>query len=101
MQKVSFVAIAGEDAYKITQEYPITAVSKTNQALDKEVLLKVKDSGNGLICKFPAASCIEQDYYVCLDYSHAHYLFMALKSIYKDTDFTPPDTPTEDDFDRF
>ena len=43
------------------------------------VLLKIKDTGSGLICKFPAWDpLMDQDYYVCLDYEQASYLLKLL-----------------------
>lgn len=38
----------------------------------------VKDTGNGLIFKFPTHSSINQDNYVCIDYSEAHYMWLLL-----------------------
>ena len=47
------------------------------------IIAKVTDTGNGYIAKFPAYSSTEQDHYVCLDYSEAHALWMALGEFYK------------------
>lgn len=44
-------------------------------------LLKIKDTGNGLICKFPGRKSFDQDYYVCLDYAQAACLKHALQHI--------------------
>jgi len=44
-------------------------------------LLKIKDTGNGLICKFPAWRNVEQDHYICLDYAQASYLKHALQHV--------------------
>lgn len=44
-----------------------------------KTLVRVKDTGNGLIAKFPAWKCTEQGYYVCLDYAQAADLYTALK----------------------
>lgn len=49
-----------------------------------EIACKVTDTGNGFIAKFPANSPVNQDYYVCLDYSQARDLVLAL-SPFKDT----------------
>lgn len=49
-----------------------------------EVLCKLKDSGNGLIAKFPSHSSCYQDYYVCLDYAQAHDLMLALNEHFKE-----------------
>ena len=45
------------------------------------VLLKLTETGNGIICKFPSWTSVEQDYYVCLDYSQAEYLKKALQHV--------------------
>ena len=39
----------------------------------KETVAKLKDTGNGVIIKFPACSSVTQDNYVCLDYAEAMY----------------------------
>lgn len=44
-------------------------------------LLKVKDTGNGLICKFPSWCFYEQAHYVELDYHQALYLKKLLNKI--------------------
>ncbi len=48
----------------------------------ESTLLKLTDTGNGYIVKFPTYSSVKQDNYVCLDYSEADYLFKALKAVY-------------------
>ena len=37
------------------------------------------DTQNGYICKFPSLNSVNQDYYVCLDYAQAEYLYLVLK----------------------
>jgi len=37
------------------------------------------DTQNGYICKFPSFNSVNQDYYVCLDYAQAEYLYLVLK----------------------
>lgn len=46
-----------------------------------KLLLKVKDTGNGYICKFPSWLNSKQDHYVELDYSQAEYLKTVLNQI--------------------
>lgn len=41
-------------------------------------LLKLRDTGNGLIAKFPAHSACFQHNYICLKYDEAEYLRVAL-----------------------
>jgi hypothetical protein len=46
------------------------------------------DTGNGFIAKFPSHSSTEQDYYVCLDYSQARDIVLALSTFQKELGFT-------------
>lgn len=46
-----------------------------------KLLLKVKDTGNGYICKFPSWLNSKQDHYVELDYSQAEDLKTVLNQI--------------------
>jgi len=48
-----------------------------------EIACEVTDTGNGFIAKFPANSSVNQDYYVCLDYSQARDLVLALSPFKK------------------
>lgn len=48
----------------------------------------VEDTGNGFIARFPSESSAKQDYYVCLDYSQARDLVLALSSFAKTLGFT-------------
>jgi len=45
---------------------------------DKPLLCTVENTGNGYIAFFPSHSSCVQDYYVCLDYSQAHDLILAV-----------------------
>ena len=47
----------------------------------------VEETGNGFIARFPATSSTHQDYYVCLDYSQARDLVLALSSFKKTLGF--------------
>ena len=47
----------------------------------------VEETGNGFIARFPATSSTTQDYYVCLDYSQARDLVLALSSFKKTLGF--------------
>lgn len=47
-------------------------------------MAKVTNTGNGYIAKFPSHSSINQDHYVCLDYSEAHALWLALNEFFKE-----------------
>lgn len=42
-----------------------------------ETLMKMTDTGNGYICKFPSWSSTSQDHYVCLDYAQIEYIVQA------------------------
>ena len=46
---------------------------------ENEVEAILTDTQNGYICKFPAFNSVSQDYYVCLDYAQAEYLYLVLK----------------------
>lgn len=46
-----------------------------------KAVAKMKDTGNGLIIKFPSYNCMNQDNYVCLDYSEAEYMYLILKEV--------------------
>ena len=52
-----------------------------------ETLCKVQNTGNGYIAHFPAPNCTMQDYYVCLDYSQAYDLVLALSMFKKELGF--------------
>lgn len=45
------------------------------------------NSGNGFIIKYPARNCTTQDYYVCLDYSQARDLVLALSAFQEELGF--------------
>ena len=48
-----------------------------------ETTCRIQNTGNGYIAYFPAPNCMTQDYYVCLDYSQAYELVLAL-SMFKE-----------------
>jgi len=52
-----------------------------------ETLCQVDNTGNGYIAKFPSHSACYQDYYVCLDYSQAYDLILALSAFKKELGF--------------
>ena len=52
-----------------------------------EVLCHLENTGNGYIACFPAYGCMEQDYYVCLDYAQAYDLVLALSAFKKELGF--------------
>lgn len=43
-----------------------------------DVRCLLTNTGNGYIAQFPANTCTRQDYFVCLDYSQARDLVLAL-----------------------
>jgi hypothetical protein len=45
------------------------------------------DTGNGFIAKFPSHSSMTQDYYVCLDYSQARDIVLALSKFQAELGF--------------
>lgn len=49
-----------------------------------KTLLKLRDTGNGVVVKFPSVTSIMQDNYVCLDYDEAQMLYLALRRYYRD-----------------
>ena len=57
----------------------VKVIAGVDYAQPGHTLVKVKSSGNGFIIKFPKWKSTEQDYYVCLDYAQAAYLYEALK----------------------
>ena len=46
---------------------------------ENEVETVLTDTQNGYICKFPSYNSVSQDYYVCLDYAQAEYLYLVLR----------------------
>ena len=52
-----------------------------------KVLCSLTNTGNGYIAHFPSSSSTRQDYYVCLDYSQAHDLILALSAFKKELGF--------------
>lgn len=52
-----------------------------------DIACKVTETGNGFIAKFPAHTSVTQDYYVCLDYSQARDLVLALSPFKKTLGF--------------
>ena len=52
-----------------------------------DIACKATDTGNGFVAKFPANSSVTQDYYVCLDYSQARDLVLALSPFKKTLGF--------------
>lgn len=51
-----------------------------------DLLCKIKDTGNGIIAKFPSYASLRQDNYICLDYDEAYLLFEGLKPLVKEWD---------------
>lgn len=65
-----------------------------------DTLMKLTNTGNGYIAKFPSHSCMQQDYYVCLAYDQADYLMQALAmAMGKEVvdKFGLPDVPQRDE----
>ncbi len=52
-----------------------------------ETLCQLDDTGNGFIAHFPSHTATRQDYYVCLDYSQAYDLILALSAFKKELGF--------------
>lgn len=52
-----------------------------------ETLCHLENTGNGYIACFPSNSSTRQDYYVCLDYSQAYDLVLALSMFKKELGF--------------
>jgi hypothetical protein len=52
-----------------------------------ETLCQLEDTGNGYIAKFPSNRATHQDYYICLDYSQAYDLILALSAFKKELGF--------------
>ncbi len=48
-----------------------------------DILADIDNTGNGYIFKFPSYSSMEQDNYVCLDYSEAEYIYQFMKFLDK------------------
>ena len=51
------------------------------------IACNAEDTGNWFIIKFPAQSHMNQDYYVCLDYSQARDLVLVLSPFKKELGF--------------
>lgn len=54
--------------------------SDASYVQDNKLLMKVIDTGNGFIAHNPSWSCLNQDNYIVMDYSEAHYIYTALKA---------------------
>ena len=52
-----------------------------------DVSVQLKNTGNGYIAHFPSHNSTTQDYYVCLDYSQAYDLILALAEFKKEMGF--------------
>ncbi len=50
---------------------------------DGKSLLKLKNTGNGYIAKFPSDTSARQSQYICMDYEEAHLLWLALCAAFK------------------
>jgi hypothetical protein len=55
------------------------------------VAVEAFDTGNGIIVRWRALSCVKQDYYVCLDYSQARDIVLALSAFKPALGFAPKD----------
>ncbi len=49
-----------------------------------KTLVKLTNTGNGYIAKYPALTSSQQETYVCLDYSHAALLYHTLGEFEKE-----------------
>lgn len=56
-------------------------ISDAGYSIKDKLLLKVKDTGNGYICRFPSRISCQQDNYVGLRYDEAIYLKQVLNQI--------------------
>jgi hypothetical protein len=67
---------------KVNEDKTVVKIkSDTSYTQDNKLLMKITDTGNGFICYSPSWTCLEQDDYICMDYSQAHYIFVALKAL--------------------
>ena len=66
---------------KLTGKGSVLAGFGYSQGVD--ILADVEITGNGYIFKFPSYSSMEQDNYVCLDYSEAEYIYQFMKFLDK------------------
>ena len=63
----------------VYQKGAVTRVFRgTGYLRERSLACELRDTGNGYIARFPAANCTVQDAYVCLDYSQARELVLAL-----------------------
>jgi len=62
----------------------ITTGSDWAAHVQGKTLVKLTNTGNGYIAKFPAHVSHQQDNYVCLDYSHAYLLYQAMGEFKKE-----------------
>lgn len=68
-----------DDVYQLPHGRDVEVVRRHGYAQHNgRVALRIKDTGNGLIAHFPPVTSTEQDYFVCLDYSQARDLCIAL-----------------------
>lgn len=52
-----------------------------------DVRCELRETGNGFIALFPAHTSVDQDYYICMDYSQARDLVLALSMFKKQLGF--------------
>lgn len=62
----------------------VKLISDDTYTIAGHTVLKLTDTRNGYIAKFPAYHSTDQDNYVCLDYSEARLLWKALGALYKE-----------------
>jgi hypothetical protein len=65
----------------------IASSNYANHVRGKAVCI-VENTGNGYIVRFPAFSCVEQDYFVCLDYAQAYDLIHGLSAFKAELGFS-------------
>ncbi len=61
-----------------------TAGSDWVNIIQGKTLIKLTNTGNGYVAKFPAHVSHQQDAYVCLDYSEAALLYQAMGEFRKE-----------------
>ena len=64
-----------------------TVVNRQGYHQPDSTAVELTNTGNGYIAKFPAHNSTTQDYYVCLDYSQARDIVLALSKFQKELGF--------------
>jgi len=76
-----------DSVFRLSNGSVVTRISGYNH--NNKMALMVEDTGNGLIAKFLPMRSLEQAHYICMDYSQARDLVLALSAFQSELRFAP------------